>query len=241
MWQFIYQMSTPKVAYRWALRCTPYFAVACLLLAIYGLYGGLVLAPTDYQQGDVYRILYLHVPAAVWSLGIYVIIAFNAAIFLIWKIKLADMLATVSAPIGALLTFLTLLTGSLWGKPTWGTFWIWDARLTSELVLLFIYLGIIAIRQSFTEPVLSAKAASIVALIGLVNIPIVHFSVTWWNTLHQGATLLKWAKPSIAPAMLYPLISLLLAYFFYYLWYVSIALRREILYRERKTQWVKQL
>lgn len=237
--KFFYQLASPKTCFQWIERLLPWISVCTLLLFSYGLVGGLWLAPSDYQQGDVYRIIYIHVPAAIWSLGIYMFMSFTVIIHWIWKIKIADSVAKMSALIGALFTAMALITGSIWGKPTWGTWWIWDARLTSELILLFIYAGIIALRSALPDPELGAKACGLLTLIGLINIPIVHYSVDWWQTLHQGATILQLAKPSIAPAMLYPLLAMIGAFFCYFLMVLALGLRYELLKRERKSSWVQ--
>ncbi|OGT43866.1 MAG: hypothetical protein A3F13_04650 [Gammaproteobacteria bacterium RIFCSPHIGHO2_12_FULL_40_19] len=222
------KLISPKYCSRFITCYQKYISLACLLFLSYGLFAGLVLAPKDYQQGNVYRIMYIHVPLAIGSMGIYGVMSVAAITYLIWKIKIADYIAKISAPIGAVFTALTLITGSIWGRPTWGTWWIWDARLTSEFILLFIYLGIIAIRSSIPEPRLSAHASSIVILLGFINIPIVHYSVNWWNTLHQGASILKWGAPSIAASMLYPLLSMIMAAFLYYILLVMIRLKYEL-------------
>jgi len=178
---------------------------------------GLLFAPADYQQGDAFRIMYLHVPAAIWSLGVYMMMSISVLFFFIWKIKLADIIAKVSAPVGVIFTVICLVTGSIWGRPTWGTWWIWDARLTSELLLLFIYFGIMALRSAIPNPQLAARASGVFTLIGLVNIPIIHYSVNWWNTLHQGASL-SLTNATIAPSMLHPLIAMIVGFLFYYGW-----------------------
>lgn len=219
---------SPKYSAQFIGRYQKFAALFCILFLSYGLFAGLYLAPPDYQQGNVYRIMYIHVPLAIQSLSVYVIMSAAAFVYLIWKIKIADYIAKISAPIGAVFTALTLLTGSLWGKPTWGTYWIWDARLTSELILLFIYVGIIAIRAAIPEPRLSSHASALITLLGFLNIPIIHYSVDWWNTLHQGASILKWGAPSIAPAMLNPLLAMIVAFYFYYLWILMGQLRKEL-------------
>ena len=241
MWAFIHKAGSPKTAYRWAGNCQPWFAAIFILLFTYGLIAGLYLSPPDYQQGNVYRIIYLHVPAAIWSLGVYTAMTVAAIFYFIWKLKVADMFARLSAPFGASLTLLTLITGSIWGKPTWGTYWIWDARLTSELILLFIYLGVIAIRSAIPERELSAKAGGLVTIIGFVNIPIIHYSVNWWHTLHQGATINFMGKSSIVPSMMHPLLAMIVAFAFFYAWLMCVKLRREILQREANSHWVKEL
>ena len=207
----------------------------------YGLIAGLYFAPADYQQGDAFRIIYVHVPSAVLSLCIYLFMAVTAAIGLIWRIKIAEILFSVSAPIGASLTFLALVTGALWGQPTWGTWWLWDARLTSELILLFLYLGIIALQTAIVEQEKAVRASSILVLVGTADLPIIHYSVYWWNTLHQKATLLKLQTPSIAPEMLYPLLSMILAFFLFYIIVLFLRARNELLLREQRSVWVKQL
>ncbi|OGT49304.1 MAG: hypothetical protein A3E53_07615 [Gammaproteobacteria bacterium RIFCSPHIGHO2_12_FULL_39_24] len=219
---------SPKYLNQRITRYKSRIIICFFLFLFYGLFSGLVLAPADYQQGNVYRILYIHVPLAIQSLSVYVIMSLCSLIYLIWKIKIANVIATVSAPVGAVFTALTLITGSIWGKPTWGTFWIWDARLTSEFILLFIYFGIILIRHFIPEKRLSAHATAMITLLGFINIPIVHYSVDWWNTLHQGASILKFGAPSIAPAMLYPLLAMSVAFFLYYVLFIVLILPREL-------------
>jgi heme exporter protein C len=241
MWKFLHKLASPKFCYRWLKVLAPWLMFLCLLAFAYGLAGALFFAPPDYQQGDVYRIMYLHVPAAILSLSIYFSMAIAAAIYLIWKIKIADITAQVSAPLGAAFTLITLITGSIWGKPTWGTFWIWDARLTSELILFFIYLGIIGIRSAISDREMAARASCLLILIGVVNIPIVHFSVDWWNTLHQGSSLSLLGNSTIAPSMLHPLIAMIVGFFLYYAFLLTIKIRSELLKREHKTQWVREM
>lgn len=240
MWTWIHQTISPRNSYRIAKVCQPWVGSIALLLFFYGLFAGLLQAPADYQQGDVFRIMYIHVPAAIWSLTIYVVMSVAAFIFLVWKIKVADIVAKISVPIGASFTALTLITGAIWGKPTWGTFWIWDARLTSELILLFIYFGIMAIRQAIPEPQLAAKASALLTLIGLINIPIVHYSVSWWNTLHQGSSLNLFSASTIAPAMLQPLLVMIFAFGFFYVWLMMLKFRTELYHRESSANWIRQ-
>jgi heme exporter protein C len=236
-----HQLTSPRTFYSWAGRLLPWVWIAALLCLSYGVVGGLYLAPSDYQQGDGFRIIYVHVPSAFLSMMVYIVMAVSAAVNLIWRIKLADIVVQVSASLGATFTFLALVTGSLWGKPMWGTWWIWDARLTSELILLFLYIGIISLRNAIPDTVRAARAVNIVVLVGIVNIPIIHYSVYWWNTLHQGATLSKWAQPSIAPDMLYPLLAMMAGFILYYLSVLIMRCRSEILIRESKSQWVQEL
>jgi len=220
---------SPKHCYAYATFAQPWlFGITFFLLAV-GVTWGLIFAPPDYQQGHAFRIIYLHVPAAAMSLAIYTAVAFFSALHLIWRVKVADIAAKASVPIGISFTCLALVTGAIWGKPMWGTFWIWDARLTSELILLFLYLGIYALRASIPDREKAAKAAAILSLIGLVDLPIIHYSVYWWQTLHQGATLFKLARPSIAPEMLYPLLVMLVACGCYYLSILCLRVRNEIL------------
>ena len=206
-----------------------------------GLYLGLVKAPPDYEQGDSYRIIFIHVPAAWMSMLVYVIMAVCSLVFLVWKMKLADVIARASAPIGASFTFVALITGSIWGKPMWGTWWVWDARLTSELLLLFLYLGYIALRNAFENPTVAGRAASVLALVGVVNIPIIHYSVEWWNTLHQPATISKFDKPSMHISMLVPLLIMVLSFQLLYAYNLMTRIRTGILEREKGSRWVGEL
>ncbi len=239
MLKLFYQLASPRTCFQWMGRILPWVSLAAICLFAYGLAGGLWLAPADYQQGDVYRIIYIHVPAAMWSLGIYIFMSVAVIIHWVWKIKIADSIAKLSAPIGALFTLMALITGSIWGKPTWGTWWIWDARLTSELILFFIYAGIMSLRSAMPDLDLAAKASGLLTLVGLVNIPIVHYSVDWWQTLHQGATLLQLAKPTMAPQMLYPLFAMIGAFFCYFLVILALGLQYELLKREAQSSWVQ--
>lgn len=241
MYPWLYKLASPKFFYHFSGRLLPWLTVITALLFIVGLVGALLVAPPDYQQGDAFRILYIHAPSAFLSLQIYGVMTFVAVLSLVWKIKLADIVANISAPLGAWFTFLTLATGSLWGKPMWGTWWIWDARLTSELILLFIYLGIIALRRAVPEPRAAAKAAHILTIVGVVNIPIIHYSVYWWNTLHQGATIGKLAKPSIELDMLWPLLVMVAAFTLFYGVMILWRARWEVVYKEAHTAWVSQL
>jgi len=239
--RFYHRMASPPHFYSFTNKLLPWLIVICILLLAYGLYAGLYLAPTDYQQGDSYRIIYLHVPAAWMSLFIYVLMALAGAISLIWRMKMAEVVMISSAPIGASFTFIALVTGSLWGKPMWGTWWVWDARLTSELILLFLYLGVISLYGAIEDKRTAARAVSILALVGVVNIPIIHYSVQWWNTLHQGPTVSKMDKPSIHVDMLIPLLVMAVAFKFYYVIAMLQRAKVEILKREQNTQWVKKL
>jgi len=241
MMQFFHKMASPRYFYGLAGRLIPWLGAACLLFMLAGLYYGLIEAPPDYQQGDSYRIMFIHVPAAWMSMFVYVVMAGAGLIGLVWHIKLAEMIAISSATIGASFTFLALVTGSLWGKPMWGTWWVWDARLTSELILLFLYLGVIALYNAIDDKRTAARSTAILALVGVVNIPIIHFSVEWWNTLHQGSTVTKLGAPSIDISMLIPLLLMAVAFKLYYALVVLMRARCEVLERERNTRWVREL
>ena len=206
----------------------PWAAGIALAAAAAGLYLGLFASPPDYQQGESVRIMYVHVPAAWMALFCYTALAGASAVALIWKHPLADLAARATAPVGAAFTFLALLTGSLWGKPMWGTWWVWDARLTSVLVLLFLYLGYIALNGAFDDPARGAKASAVLALVGFVNVPIIKFSVDWWNTLHQPASVLRAGGPAIHESMLAPLLLMALAFKAYFVWVLLIRIRAEI-------------
>jgi heme exporter protein C len=241
MMQFFHKIASPRYFYNLAGRLIPWLGAACLLFMLAGLYYGLIEAPPDYQQGDSYRIMFIHVPAAWMSMFVYVVMAGAGLIGLVWHIKLAEMIAISSATIGASFTFLALVTGSLWGKPMWGTWWVWDARLTSELILLFLYLGVIALYNAVDDKRTAARSTAILALVGVVNIPIIHFSVEWWNTLHQGSTVTKLGAPSIDISMLIPLLLMAVAFKLYYALVVLMRARCEVLERERNTRWVREL
>nr|XP_061801965.1 heme exporter protein C-like [Nerophis lumbriciformis] len=210
-WTWFHKQGSPEIFYRLAGKLMPWFGIPCLALMVWGLYQGLFVAPPDYQQGDSYRIIFVHVPAAWMSLFVYVAMCAAGVVGLVWRIKTAEVVAMASAPIGAAFTFLALVTGSLWGKPMWGTFWDWDARLTSELILLFIYLGIMGLYSAIEDRRSAARAASLMALVGLVNIPIIHFSVEWWSTLHQGTTVKLVGESKIDSSMLVPLLVVLIS------------------------------
>lgn len=241
MWSYLHRLASPKYFYQWTGRLLPWLAGLTSVFFIFGLMGGLFLSPADYQQGDAFRIIYIHVPAAILSLAIFTFLTGCAVVYLVWRVKLADILLQVAAPLGAWMTLLALCTGSLWGKPMWGTWWIWDARLTSELILLFLYLGIIALRQALPSQQDVGRAVAIFVMIGFVDIPIIHYSVYWWNTLHQGATIVKFAKPSMSSQMLYPLLAMIAAFFSYFVWILLLRARSQLLLREKKTGWVKQV
>lgn len=241
MWTWFYKLASPPHFYRIAGLLQPWFSFIAIALLVAGAFGGLVLAPADYLQGEGFRIIYVHVPAAWLSLMSYTMMAVAAAIGLIWRIKLAHAVATSCAIPGASFTFLALATGSIWGKPMWGTWWEWDARLTSELILLFLFLGYIALRNAFEDTNKADRASAVLAIVGIVNVPIIHYSVNWWNTLHQGATVTKLSAPSITMDMLWPLLVMALGSTLFFLTLVLQRTRAEILLRERGTRWIKEL
>ena len=241
MWLFFHKLGSPRYFYDLSGKFLPWFGGLTLILMLLGSYWGLVIAPADYQQGDSYRIIYIHVPAAWMSLFVYIVMASAGAIGLIWKMKMADVVASCSAPLGASFTFLALVTGSLWGKPMWGTYWIWDARLTSELILMFLYLGFMGLEAAIDHKRTAASACAVLALVGVVNIPIIHYSVEWWNTLHQGPTVTKFDAPSITLDMLTPPLLMAVAFKLFYALVVFMRARCEILQRERNSGWVREL
>src|SRR5687767_11700339 len=230
--------ASPQTFYPLAGRLALWSGVAALVLAVAGLYIGFFVAPTDAQQGEAYRIIFIHVPAAWMSMFIYVVMAFWAAMCLVFNARLSGMMATALAPTGALFTFLALWTGALWGKPTWGTWWVWDARLTSELILLFLYFGFMALHAAIDDPRRADRAAAVLALVGVVNVPIIYFSVKWWNTLHQGASVSLTASPSMAATMLAGMLVMALAFWMYSIAAALARVRSIILERERQSDWV---
>lgn len=239
MWRFLYRLASPASFYASTSRWSVWLGgLACFFL-VSGIVCGLFFTPPDYQQGDAFRIIYVHVPAAFFSMGLYAGMAFLAVLLLVWRIKIAGMMLAVTAQLGAIMAFLALITGSIWGKPMWGTWWIWDARLTSELILLLLYLAILATHRAFRQPEQADRVVAILTLVGVVDLPIIHYSVYWWNTLHQGASLSLFSKPAIAPVMLYPLLLTLTGFALYCLWAVLLKTRTVLLRRERRQLWVR--
>jgi heme exporter protein C len=238
MWKWIQRQSSPKFFYQTCSNLTPWFFWPFIGFLVIGLYWALIVSPADYQQGDGYRIIFIHVPSAILSMMVYAIMAIAGGIGLIWQIKMAEVVAKVSAPIGAAFTIIALVTGAVWGKPMWGAWWVWDARLTSELILLFLYLAYMSLNNAFDNPRTAAKSSSILALVGLVNLPIIHYSVKWWNTLHQGYSVgtggLKDPDMQIALALMF------IASIFLYALLVAIKARTEVLIREQNSRWVQQ-
>lgn len=240
-WTWFHRFGSPPHVYRLARTLTPWFAWPAALLILAGLYGGLVLAPPDYQQGDGFRMIYVHVPSAYLSIMIYSIMGVAAAIGLIWRMKVAHAVAASCAPIGASFTVAALATGSLWGRPMWGTYWEWDPRLTSELLLLFLYLGYMGLRSAFDDLQRADRASAVLAIVGLVNVPIIHFSVVWWNSLHQGSSILRLGGSTIATSMLVPLLMMIVGFTLYFAAILLMRLRGEVLRRERAASWVKEV
>lgn len=234
-------MGSPRYFYHVAGKMIPWFAISFLLTLIAGVYYGLFVAPPDYQQGESYRIMYIHVPAAWMSMFIYIVMAVAGVISLVWRIKITEITIISSASVGASFTFLALVTGSLWGKPMWGAWWVWDARLTSELLLLFLYLGIISLYSAIEDKRVAARAISILALVGVVNIPIIHYSVEWWNTLHQTSSVTITGKQAMPTSMLIPLLLMGISFKLYYGAVVLMRARAEVLERDRNTRWVREL
>jgi len=236
----LYWFASPQTFYPLAGRLIPVFVVLAVVLTLAGLYIGFLVAPTDATQGESYRIIFIHVPAAWMSMFLYVVMAFWAAIGLAFNTRLSSMMATAIAPTGALMTFLALWTGALWGRPTWGAYWVWDARLTSELILLFLYLGFIALQAAIDDRRRADKAGAVLAIVGVINVPIIYFSVKWWNTLHQGASV-SVKGSSMATTMLWGMLVMALAYWMYSIAAVLYRARTIILERERRTDWVREL
>ncbi|CAA0122333.1 Heme exporter protein C [BD1-7 clade bacterium] len=241
LWQLYHKLGSPRWFYQMSGRWLPWLAVIAAVLLMTGTIWGLFYAPADFKQGNSFRIIYIHVPAAFIALAGYYIMAIAGAIALIWRMKMAEVVLRVCAPIGAAMTFIALFTGAVWGKPTWGTWWVWDARITSMLVLFFLYLGVLALAQAYERDELGSKAAAILALVGTVNIPIIYKSVDWWYSLHQPATLKLTEKPSMHPDMLWPLLIMVVGTYVLYAVLVIIHARAEILRREQRTSWVKEL
>jgi heme exporter protein C len=235
-----YKYASPSAFYPVAGKLIPWFAIPAALLFVVGLYVGFFVAPTDFQQGDAYRIMFIHVPAAWMGMLLYLLMAFYAAIGWAFNARLASMMASAISITGAMFTLLSLVTGALWGKPTWGAWWAWDARMTSTLILLFLYVGFISLQAAIDDPKRADRAGAVLAIVGVVNVPIIHFSVQWWNTLHQGATIRMIGKPTIAAPMLAALLIMLAACWLYSIAVVLYRLRSIILEREQNASWLAQ-
>ena len=236
-----FKYSSPAAFYPLAGRLIPWFATAATLLALAGLYIGFFVAPTDATQGEAYRIIFIHVPTAWMAMFGYCVMAGWCAISLIWNTRLSAMMAQALAPTGAMFAFVSLWTGAFWGRPTWGTYWVWDARLTSTLILLFLYMGYMALRSAIDDPRRADRASALLALVGVVNVPIIYFSVKWWNTLHQGATVSATAAPKMAHAMLLAMLIMSFAAWFYAIAVSLHRVRSIIIEREAHTDWVREL
>jgi heme exporter protein C len=237
----IWRFASPQAFYSLAAKLIPWFLAAAGLLGAAGLYVGFFVAPTDAQQGDAYRIIFIHVAAAWMSMFIYTVMAFWCAVGLIVNTRLSFMMALGLAPTGALMTFIALWTGALWGKPTWGAWWVWDARLTSELILLFLYIGFLSLHAAIDDVRRADRAAALLALVGAINVPIIYFSVKWWNTLHQGASVSLTRAPSMAQAMLLGMLLMALAAWMYSIAASLMRVRSLILERESDSDWVRTI
>ncbi|OUU79069.1 MAG: heme ABC transporter permease [Gammaproteobacteria bacterium TMED78] len=242
MFNWFYRLGSPPHFYKLNRVIYPWIGLISILLIIIGSIWGLAFAPSDYLQGDGFRMIYVHVPSAYVSMLAYIVLAISAGIGFIWRMKLAHAVAVSAAPFGASFTLLALITGSLWGKPMWGTYWEWgDARLLFELLLFFMFLGYILLHSSFEDPNRGDRVSSILAVVGIINIPIIHYSVEWWNTLHQGPTISKLDAPSITIDMLLPLLVMIFGFTLFFFFLLLFRLQTEILIRSSNTQWVKSL
>ncbi|MGS2719880.1 heme ABC transporter permease [Paraglaciecola aestuariivivens] len=241
MWKWLHPYAKTERAYQLCQSLLPWFNGLGLSVILVGTVWGLAFAPTDYQQSDAYRIIYVHVPSAVLSKSLYMAMAIAAFIGLVWQIKTAFMAMIALAPIGAMVTFVSLVTGAAWGKPMWGTWWEWDARLTSQLILLFLFFGVMSLYKSFDDKQQAGKAAGVMAVVGIINLPIIHYSVEWWNTLHQGATIMKFDKPSMPAEMLWPLLLSILGWGLACGAIFLFRLQNQMLEREFKRPWVVAL
>ncbi|MCU1734915.1 MULTISPECIES: heme ABC transporter permease [unclassified Pseudomonas] len=239
-WTWFHKLGSPKWFYGISGRMLPWLAIAAVLLIGTGVIWGLAFAPQDYQQGDSFRIIYIHVPAAMLAQSCYVMLAVAGVVGMVWKMKIADVALQSAAPIGAWMTALALVTGAIWGKPTWGSYWVWDARLTSMLILLFLYFGLIALGHAISNRESSAKACAVLAIVGVINIPIIKYSVEWWNTLHQGATFTITEKPAMPVEMWLPLLLTVLGFYCFFGAVLLVRMRLEVLKREARASWVRE-
>lgn len=241
MWNFIHKLGSPRTFFAISGKLLPWFGFVAAALLLAGAVWALLFAPPDYQQGNSVRIMYIHVPSSIVAQSSYMMMAVAGAVYLIWRIKLADIALQCVAPIGASLTFLALVTGSIWGKPTWGTWWEWDARLTSTLVLFFLFVGVIALRYAMETRESAGRATAILALVGVVNLPIIKYSVEWWNTLHQPASFTVTEKPAMPAEMWMPLLVMVLGFYVFFFTVWMLRIRAEIIVREERTEWVRRL
>lgn len=240
MLNWFHKLGSPKIFFDLSGRWMPALLAISVLLLLTGTVWALLFVPPDYQQGNTVRIMYIHVPAAILAQSGYMMMAVAGAVYLIWKIKLADMAVQAIAPLGALITFLALITGAIWGKPTWGTWWVWDARLTSTLVLFFLYVGVMSLRAALDRHPAAGRACAILSLVGVVNLPIIKYSVDWWYTLHQPASFSLTEKPAMPAEMWAPLLLMVIAYYTFFATVSLLRIRNEILARERNTDWVRE-
>jgi heme exporter protein C len=240
-WTWFHRLASPPHVYAFARRWTPWFGGFAAVAMVVALYGGLVLAPEDYQQKDAFRMVYVHAPTAWLSLMVYTTMAVAAAVGLIWRMKVAHAAAAACAPIGAWFTVAALGTGMLWGKPMWGAYWVWDPRLTAELVLLFLYFGYMGLRAGIEDPAKADKASAVLAVVGVINVPIIKFSVEWWNSLHQTPTVMQMGKPKMDGDMLWPLLLMFVGFALYFVAVLLIRLRAELLRRERNASWIREV
>jgi heme exporter protein C len=236
-----HRLGSPRWFFRISGPLSRTLGVLALLLLVTGTIWGLAFAPADYQQGNSFRIIYVHVPTAIVAQSAYVLMGVAGLVVLVWRMKMADLLMAATVPFGMTMTMLALFTGAAWGKPTWGAWWVWDARTTSVLVLLFLYIGLYALRQAIPRPETAGRACAVLAVVGTINVPIIKYSVDWWLTLHQGATFELTEAPSMPPEMWLPLLVNVLGIYCFFGANVIARLRVEILRRERNTQWVREL
>ncbi|MDO6428703.1 heme ABC transporter permease [Thalassotalea sp. 1_MG-2023] len=241
MWKWLHPYANPEKTFHLTEKLTPWFGYLAMILLAVGMTWALLFVPPDYQQGNSFRIFYIHVPSAILSLSVYVAMAIIAFSALVWQLKLADASVAAIAPVGAALTAVALFTGAAWGKPTWGTWWVWDARLTSQLIQLFLYLGVIALHNAFEDKAQGSKAAGILAIVGVVNVPIIKYSVEWWNTLHQGQTVTQIGKPAMTMDMYLPFVVCLFGFVFLISWLICLRFKTELLERNATRPWVKDL
>jgi heme exporter protein C len=237
----LFKYASPQTFYPLAGKLIPWFAIGAVILIIYGLYLGLFVAPTDFQQGEGYRIIFVHVPAAWFSMFLYVIMAVYAILGLTLNAKLSYMMARSIAPTGAMFTLVALVTGAFWGKPMWGAWWVWDARLTSELILLFLYIGYLSLQSAIDDRTRADKASAVLAIVGVINVPIIYFSVKWWNTLHQGASVSLTKSPAMAAVMLKGMLVMAIGFWLYSIVVILMRVRREIEERERSAAWLQEV
>ncbi|GHF77490.1 heme ABC transporter permease [Thalassotalea marina] len=241
MWKWLHPYANPEKTYQLTSKLIPWFGYIALILLSIGMTWALLFVPPDYQQGNSFRIFYIHVPSAILSLSVYVTMATIAFCGLVWQLRLAEASVAAIAPVGAVLTAVALITGAAWGKPTWGTWWVWDARLTSQLIQLFLYLGVIALNNAFEDKSQGGKAAGILAIVGVVNVPIIKYSVEWWNTLHQGQTVTQMGKPAMTMDMYVPFVVCFFGMVCLIGWLICIRFRTEILSRNVTRPWVREL